>query len=72
VTGPGGRAIAPIQLVTPRHGAVLIFKAFALVIIGGMGQIRAHIRPPIEAWADRRKRIGGFSRDRLARKAPSS
>src|SRR5258708_39682353 len=37
--GLAGAAIAPIQLVTPYMGQFLIFKAFALVIIGGLGNI---------------------------------
>lgn len=37
--GLAGAALAPIQLVTPIMGQSLIFKAFALVIIGGLGNI---------------------------------
>ncbi|MBS0520711.1 MAG: branched-chain amino acid ABC transporter permease [Proteobacteria bacterium] len=37
--GLGGAALAPIQLVTPYMGQFLIFKAFALVTIGGLGNI---------------------------------
>jgi len=37
--GLAGAAISPIQLVTPYMGQFLIFKAFALVIIGGLGNI---------------------------------
>jgi branched-chain amino acid transport system permease protein len=37
--GLAGAALAPIQLVTPSMGQFLIFKAFALVIIGGLGNI---------------------------------
>jgi branched-chain amino acid transport system permease protein len=37
--GLAGAALAPIQLVTPGMGQYLIFKAFALVIIGGLGNI---------------------------------
>lgn len=57
--GLAGAALAPIQLVTPMMGQALIFKAFALVIIGGMGNIPGAIAAAIllgliESW------IGGF------------
>ncbi len=57
--GLAGAAIAPIQLVTPYMGQFLIFKAFALVIIGGLGNIPGAIAAAIllgliESW------IGGF------------
>ncbi len=57
--GLGGAAIAPIQLVTPYMGQFLIFKAFALVIIGGLGNIPGAVAASIglgliESW------IGGF------------
>jgi branched-chain amino acid transport system permease protein len=37
--GLAGAAIAPIQLVQPQMGQFLVFKAFALVLIGGLGSI---------------------------------
>jgi branched-chain amino acid transport system permease protein len=37
--GLAGAALAPIQLVTPIMGQTLLFKAFALIIIGGLGNI---------------------------------
>jgi branched-chain amino acid transport system permease protein len=57
--GLAGAAIAPIQLVTPYMGQALIFKAFALVIIGGLGNIPGAVAAAvglglIESW------IGGF------------
>jgi branched-chain amino acid transport system permease protein len=57
--GLAGAALAPIQLVTPYMGQFLIFKAFALVIIGGLGNIpgadaAAVALGLIESW------IGGF------------
>jgi branched-chain amino acid transport system permease protein len=57
--GLAGAAISPIQLVTPYMGQFLIFKAFALVIIGGLGNIPGAIAAAIglgliESW------IGGF------------
>lgn len=57
--GLAGSAIAPIQLVTPYMGQALIFKAFALVIIGGLGNIPGAVVAAIglglvESW------IGGF------------
>lgn len=57
--GLAGAAIAPIQLVTPYMGQFLIFKAFALVIIGGLGNIPGAVVAAIglglvESW------IGGF------------
>ena len=59
VQGLAGSAIAPIQLVTPYMGQFLIFKAFALVIIGGLGNIPGAVAAAIalgliESW------IGGF------------
>ncbi len=57
--GLAGAAISPIQLVTPYMGQFLIFKAFALVIIGGLGNIPGAIVAALglgllESW------IGGF------------
>ena len=57
--GLAGAAIAPIQLVTPYMGQFLIFKAFALVIIGGLGNVPGAVVAAIalgliESW------IGGF------------
>lgn len=39
LSGLAGAALAPIQIVQPIMGQHLIFKAFALVIIGGLGNI---------------------------------
>ena len=57
--GLAGAALAPVQLVTPAMGQALIFKAFALVIIGGLGNIPGAIAAAlllglIESW------VGGF------------
>ena len=57
--GLAGAALAPVQLVSPAMGQALIFKAFALVIIGGLGNIPGSIAAAlllglIESW------IGGF------------
>jgi branched-chain amino acid transport system permease protein len=57
--GLAGAALAPIQLVTPYMGQFLIFKAFALVIIGGLGNIPGAVAAAVglglvESW------IGGF------------
>jgi branched-chain amino acid transport system permease protein len=57
--GLAGAVLAPIQLVTPSMGQALIFKAFALVIIGGLGNIPGAIVAAVglglmESW------IGGF------------
>jgi branched-chain amino acid transport system permease protein len=57
--GLAGAALAPIQLVQPGMGQFLIFKAFALIIIGGLGNIPGAIVAAlglglIESW------IGGF------------
>jgi branched-chain amino acid transport system permease protein len=57
--GLGGAALAPIQLVQPAMGQAMIFKAFALVIIGGLGNlpgtfVAALALGMIESW------IGGF------------
>ena len=57
--GLAGAALAPIQLVSPIMGQFLIFKAFALVIIGGLGNIPGTIAAAVglglmESW------IGGF------------
>ncbi len=57
--GLAGAAISPIQVVTPYMGQFLIFKAFALVIVGGLGNIPGAVVAAIglglvESW------IGGF------------
>lgn len=57
--GLAGAALAPIQLVQPEMGQAVIFKAFALVIIGGLGNmpgafVTALALGMIESW------IGGF------------
>jgi branched-chain amino acid transport system permease protein len=57
--GLAGGALAPIQLVQPDMGQAVIFKAFALVVIGGLGNIPGAIAAAvalglIESW------IGGF------------
>ena len=57
--GLAGAAISPIQLVTPYMGQFLIFKAFALVIIGGLGNISGVVAAAVglglmESW------VGGF------------
>jgi branched-chain amino acid transport system permease protein len=57
--GLAGAAISPLQLVTPYMGQFLLFKAFALVIIGGLGNIPGAIVAAValglaESW------IGGF------------
>ena len=57
--GVAGAALAPIQLVTPIMGQALIFKAFALIIIGGLGSIGGGVAAAVglglmESW------VGGF------------
>ncbi|HUC66164.1 MAG TPA: branched-chain amino acid ABC transporter permease [Stellaceae bacterium] len=57
--GLAGAALAPIELVQPAMGQAVIFKAFALVIIGGLGNmpgafVTALALGMIESW------IGGF------------
>ena len=57
--GLAGAAVAPIQNVAPYMGQFMIFKAFALVIIGGLGNVpgaivAAIVLGLIESW------IGGF------------
>lgn len=57
--GLAGAAIAPIQLVQPHMGQFLLYKAFAIIIIGGMGNIPGAAVAAIglgliESW------IGGF------------
>jgi len=57
--GIAGAALAPIQLVSPMMGQALIFKAFALIIIGGLGNIPGVITAAVglgmmESW------VGGF------------
>jgi branched-chain amino acid transport system permease protein len=57
--GLAGGALAPIQPVQPDMGQAVIFKAFALVIIGGLGNIPGAIATALalgmlESW------IGGF------------
>lgn len=57
--GVAGAAVAPVQLVVPIMGQFLVFKAFAVVIIGGLGNIPGAIVAALglgilESW------IGGF------------
>jgi branched-chain amino acid transport system permease protein len=57
--GLAGAALAPIQLVSPMMGQPLIFKAFALIIIGGLGNVPGVVAASIglglmESW------VGGF------------
>lgn len=59
LAGLAGAALAPVHLVQPVMGQFLIFKAFALVIIGGLGSLGGAILAGIalgvvESW------IGGF------------
>lgn len=59
LAGVAGAALAPIHPVQPMMGQLLIFKAFALVIIGGLGSIGGAILAGVamgilESW------IGGF------------
>jgi branched-chain amino acid transport system permease protein len=57
--GLAGAALAPIQLLHPAMGQAIIFKAFALVVIGGLGNMAGAVVVAIalgmiESW------IGGF------------
>ena len=57
--GLAGAALAPIQLLYPAMGQAIIFKAFALVVIGGLGNMTGAVVTAIalgliESW------IGGF------------
>jgi branched-chain amino acid transport system permease protein len=57
--GMAGAALAPIQLVSPMMGQPLIFKAFALIIIGGLGNVAGVVAASVglgllESW------VGGF------------
>ncbi len=59
LAGLAGAALAPVYLVQPVMGQFMIFKAFALVIIGGLGSLGGAILAGIalgivESW------IGGF------------
>lgn len=59
LAGLAGAALAPVHIVQPIMGQFLIFKAFALVIIGGLGSIGGAVIAGIalgiiENW------IGGF------------
>ena len=57
--GLAGAALAPIQLLHPAEGQAIIFKAFALVVIGGLGNMTGAVVVAIalgmiESW------VGGF------------
>jgi len=57
--GLAGAALAPIQLLYPAMGQAVIFKAFALVVIGGLGNMTGAVIVAIalgmiESW------VGGF------------
>ncbi|HVL59135.1 MAG TPA: branched-chain amino acid ABC transporter permease, partial [Burkholderiaceae bacterium] len=59
LAGLAGAAIAPVHLVQPIMGQFLIFKAFALVIIGGLGSVPGAVVAGValgvlESW------VGGF------------
>ena len=59
LAGLAGAALAPVHLVQPIMGQFLIFKAFALVVIGGLGSVSGAIVAGlllgvIESW------VGGF------------
>lgn len=59
LAGLAGAALAPVHLVQPIMGQFLIFKAFALVVIGGLGSLSGAILAGlllgiVESW------IGGF------------
>jgi branched-chain amino acid transport system permease protein len=59
LAGLAGAVLAPVYLVQPVMGQFMIFKAFALVIIGGLGSLGGAILAGIalgivESW------IGGF------------
>ena len=59
LAGLAGAALAPVHLVQPIMGQFLLFKAFALVVIGGFGSIAGAVVAGlmlgiIESW------IGGF------------
>ena len=57
--GLAGAALAPLQLVLPSMGQAVIFKAFALVVIGGLGNMAGAFAAAlmlglVESW------VGGF------------
>ncbi|MBN9411237.1 MAG: branched-chain amino acid ABC transporter permease [Burkholderiaceae bacterium] len=59
LAGLAGAALAPVHLVQPIMGQFLIFKAFALVVIGGLGSVGGAIVAGlligiVESW------VGGF------------
>lgn len=59
LAGLAGAALAPVYLVQPIMGQFLLFKAFALVVIGGLGSLAGAIVAGlmlgvIESW------VGGF------------
>ena len=59
LAGLAGAALAPVHLVQPMMGQFLLFKAFALVVIGGLGSIGGAIVAGlllgvVESW------VGGF------------
>src|SRR5437667_6377329 len=39
LTGLAGAALAPVYAVEPLMGASFVFKAFAIIIIGGLGSV---------------------------------
>jgi branched-chain amino acid transport system permease protein len=58
--GLAGAALAPIQLVNPAMGQAVIFKAFALIVIGGLGDMAGAMVAAI-ALGLVESLIGGFS-----------
>ncbi len=57
--GLAGAALAPIQLVHPAMGQAVIFKAFALIVIGGLGNMMGAVVVAI-ALGLIESLIGGF------------
>ena len=57
--GLAGAALAPIQLVHPDMGQAVIFKAFALIVIGGLGNMMGAVIVAV-ALGVIESLIGGF------------
>jgi branched-chain amino acid transport system permease protein len=57
--GLAGAALAPIQLVQPAMGQAVIFKAFALIVIGGLGNMMGAVLAAV-ALGLVESLIGGF------------
>ena len=54
LAGMAGAMLAPVLVLTPFAGTSVIVKAFAIVIIGGFGNVEGTILAGPACWPDRK------------------